>query len=85
MKKYMKDMDITNIVNTIHQTRIVVDLLMDERQKELSKFSHVHTVEDDMTDKSHLSGILKYNYPKSKKKHEKYLKQDQGNIIQYPH
>jgi len=82
MKKYMKDMDITNIVNTIHQTRIMVDLLMDERQKELSKYSHVHTVEDDISDKSHLSGVLKYKYLKNLKRHEEYLQQNHGKILQ---
>ena len=59
----------------------MVDLLMNEKQKELSKFSYVHTVEDDLPDKSNLSGILKYKYFKTYQRHHKYQQANEGRII----
>ena len=79
----MKEMDIKNIVTTIHHTRIMVDLLMDERQKELAKFSHFHTVQDEFDKRDYLTGILKYKYLNFREKHKKFIEDHEGRYLAF--
>lgn len=45
-ENYLRDIDMTSIIATIHQTKILTDIVMGERQQYLSKFSKYRNLEE---------------------------------------
>jgi len=49
MDKYANDLDIMNIISTVNKTKILMDVLLDEHQKQLLNLGESQTVNDDST------------------------------------
>ena len=66
--KLSNDLDVMNIVSTVNKVKVLVDVLLNNRQKQLLNLSEVHTVHDKKSEENDLDEIWSYKSKKNKSK-----------------
>jgi hypothetical protein len=72
-QKYLQDMDIMNIVSSLHQVRTLTNLLIDDRQAILAKFNKYRNVDHlDPDGGKPMQEVVKYKCSNYNSKHEHF-------------
>jgi hypothetical protein len=85
-EKYLRDMDIMSIISTVHQTRILTDLVLNQNQQMLANFSMHRNINQETSDRlGELDDVLKYKCPGFEAKNKEFSRKIDLLINEYKH